>query len=122
MDAKESNIRRAAAAQARGDPDEPRTPTRTERLQAQVDALSIELDELRLTVDRQNGELEFHRGNLSELDHERHQAYTSLQAELATARSQINHWMVQYNDEKRSRAYWEKWAKAHGWTREEIAS
>ena len=104
-----------AAAQARGDPDKPKPPTKAERLEAELDAARLDLQEKAQRLDDLEDELRFHRGNMDEQESERHTAYTALQAELSTARSQINEWMVKYNEELRSRKYWEHEAKRLGW-------
>ncbi len=93
----------------------PKQPTRAERLEAQVDALSAQVQDTQSKLEQAETELEFHRGNLSDRDIERHQAYTRLQNELTTAKTQVNHWQARYNEANQSRVWWEKQAKALGW-------
>ena len=57
---------------------------------------------------------------MSEHEHERHKAFTAMQAENRTLRSQVNEWMTKHNDERRRANYWERWAKDNGWTVEEV--
>ena len=112
---------KAAAAQARqqqAGPDAepvPRPPTRTERLEAERDGLALDVEDKATRLDELEDQVRFHEGNMNEQEAERHKAYTALQAELSTARSQINEWMVKYNEELRSRKYWEHEAKRLGW-------
>ena len=109
---------KAAAAQARGEPNLPKGPTPKERLEAQVDALQMEVQEKAQRIDDLEDQVRFHQGNRSENSHERHKAFTALQAENRTLRSQVNEWMTKHNEELRSRRYWERWAKDNGWTAE----
>ena len=95
--------------------DEPKPPTKTERLEAQVDAQGMEIQGKAEHIEELEDELRFHRGNMDEQESERHTAFTAVQAELSTARSQMNEWMVKYNEELRSRKYWEREAKRLGW-------
>ena len=97
------------------EPDKPKPPTKAERLEAELDAARLDLQEKATRLDDLEDELRFHRGNMDEQESERHKAYTALQAELSTARSQMNEWMVKYNEELRSRKYWEREAKRLGW-------
>ena len=111
---------KAAAAQAKGEIDKPKGPTPKERSEAQVDALVIEVQEKAQHIDNLEDQVRFHEGNMSEHEHERHKAFTAMQAENRTLRSQVNEWMTKHNEELRSRRYWEKWAKDNGWTVEEV--
>lgn len=112
---------KAAAEAARADlADQPKSPTRVERLEAERDALRLEVHENVERIADLDDQVRFHEGNLSEHEHERHKAYTALQAENRTLRSQNNEWITRYNDELRSRKYWERWARDHGWTTEEV--
>ena len=86
-----------------------------ERLEAERDGLALDAQEKAQRLDDLEDELRFHRGNMDEQESERHRAFTALQAELSTARSQMNEWMVKYNEELRSRKYWEREAKRLGW-------
>ena len=110
---------------AKGKGEKPITPTANERLKSNIDALEEKAGELseqnqmlRQELDEQADLLRFHEGNLSEHEHERHKAFTSLQAQLSTAKSQINTWMNKYNDELGSRKFWERQAKKLGWKKE----
>ena len=109
-----------AAQQAKEEPEAPRPPTRTQRLEAERDVLALDVQDKATRLDELEDQVRFHEGNMDEQESERHKAYTALQAELSTARSQINEWMTKYNEELRSRKYWERWAKANGWTADEV--
>ena len=106
---------KAAAQRAKGEPDAPKPPTRAQRLEAERDVLALDVQEKATRIDELEDETTFHRGNMDEQEAERHKAYTALQSELSAARSQINEWMVKYNEELRSRKYWEREAKRLGW-------
>ena len=99
-------------------PPKPKGPTLTERLEAQVDALAMEMQEKAQHIDDLEDQVRFHQGNMSEHEHERHKAFTAMQSENRTLRSQVNEWMTKHNEELRSRRYWERWAKDNGWTAE----
>ena len=110
----------AALREARGEPDAPKLPTKAERLEAERDAARMDVQDKVTHIDVLEDQIRFHEGNMDEQETERHKAYTALQAELSTARSQINEWMTKYNEELRSRRYWERWAKDNGWTADEV--
>ena len=92
-----------AAAQARGESEAPKPPTKTERLEAERDALALDVQEKAGRIDEMEDELQFHRGNMNEQEHERHKAFTAVRAELSTALSQNNEWMTKANDEVQAR-------------------
>ncbi len=107
---------------AKGKGEEPKPPTATERLRSKIEALEEEIEHLqtqnallREEANEQTDLIRFHEGNMSEHEHERHEAYASLQAQLSTANSQVATWMNKFNDEQRSRKYWERQAKQLGW-------
>ena len=87
----------------KGDPDKPKLPTKAERLDAERDVLALDVQDKAARIEEMEDELQFHRGNMDEQETERHKAYTAVQAELSTARSQINEWMVKYNEELQAR-------------------
>ena len=82
---------------------EPRPPTKAERLEAERDALALDVQEKAGRIDEMEDELQFHRGNMSGQEHERHKAFTAVRAELSTALSQNNEWMTKANDEVQAR-------------------
>ena len=94
---------KAAAERAKGEQDKPKPPTRAQRLEADRDALVLDVQEKATRIDEMEDELQFHRGNLKEHEHERHKAFTDVQARLTTALSQINEWMTKANDEVQAR-------------------
>ena len=104
-----------AVAEAKGEADESREPTKLQRLEAERDGLALDVEDKATRLDELEDQVRFHEGNMNEQEAERHKAYTALQAELSTARSQINEWMVKYNEELRSRKYWKHEAKRLGW-------
>ena len=102
------------------EPPTEKPPPPKERLEAQVDALAMEVQEKAQHIDDLEDQVRFHQGNMSEHEHERYKAFTAMQSENRTLRSQVNEWMTKHNEELRSRRYWERWAKDNGWTVEEV--
>ena len=102
------------------EPDKPKPPTKVELLEAERDALGLDAQEKAQRIEELEDELRFHRGNMDEQESERHKAFAALQAELSTARSQINEWMTKHQDERRRANYWERQAKRLGWTADEV--
>ena len=94
---------KAAAGQARGEPDAPKLPTKAERLDAERDVLALDVQDKAARIEEMEDELQFHRGNMDEQETERHKAFTDVQARLTTALSQINEWMTKANDEVQAR-------------------
>ena len=85
------------------EPDKPKPPTKVELLEAERDGLALDVQDKATRIDELEDELQFHRGNLKEHEHERHKAFTDVQARLTTALSQINEWMTKANDEVQAR-------------------
>ena len=117
-DLRKENLSLRKGASESTDVDKPPTPN--QKLKAQIDLLAMEVQQLTLINDEKDDELRFHRGNLSDQESERHQAYSSLQVQLSSVRSQVNEYMAKYNEELRSRQYWEQWSKANGWTNDQV--
>ena len=92
----------AALREARGEPDAPK-PTKLQRLEAERDGLALDVQDKATRIDELEDELQFHRGNMNEQEHERHKAFTAVRAELSTALSQNNEWMTKANDEVQAR-------------------
>ena len=92
-----------AAAQARGESEAPKLPTKAERLDAERDVLALDVQDKAARIEEMEDELQFHRGNMNEQETERHKAFTDVQARLTTALSQINEWMTKANDEVQAR-------------------
>ena len=82
----------------------------------------MEVQEKAQHIDDLEDQVRFHQGNMSENSHERHKAFTALQAENRTLRSQVNEWMIKHREELGSRRYWERWAKEHGWAAKGVSS
>ena len=85
------------------EPEAPQQPTKAQRLDAERDALALDVQEKAGRIDEMEDELQFHRGNMNEQEHERHKAFTAVRAELSTALSQNNEWMTKANDEVQAR-------------------
>ena len=100
-----------AAAQARGATDKPKGPTLTERLEAQVDALQMEVHEKAQRIEGLERELREARAQQSEYPHER-------EAMISALRGSVNEWQTKHNDERRRANWWERQARSRGWKRE----
>ncbi len=85
------------------EPEAPQQPTKAQRLDAERNALALDVQDKAARIDEMEDELQFHRGNMKEHEHERHKAFTDVQAHLTTALSQINEWMTKANDEVQAR-------------------
>ena len=102
---------KAAAAQAKGEPNLPKGPTPKERLEAQVDALAMEVQEKAEENERLERALREARAQMSEYPHEREKAATEREAIISTLRSQLNEYMVRANEDSQSLRYWKREAK-----------
>ena len=105
---------KAAATQARqqsGAPPKPKGPTLTERLEAQVDALQMEVHEKAQRIEGLERELREARAQQSEYSHER-------EAMISALRGSVNEWQTKHNDERRRANWWERQARSRGWKRE----
>ncbi len=88
---------KSAARQARGEPDKPKGPTPVQRLEAERDALRMEVQEKSLRIEELEERVRFLEGELSEYPHEREATFnrqeaiiSAQRAELATERSDHN--------------------------------
>ena len=109
---------KAAAAQARGEPNLPKGPTPKERLEAQVDALQMEVQEKAQRIEaleRDNREL---KAQFSEYPHEREAVANEREAMISALRGSVNEWQTKHNDERRRANWWERQARSLGWKRE----
>ena len=93
------------------EPEAPQQPTKAQRLDAERDALALDVQEKATRIDELEDEVRFHEGNMNEQEHERHKAFTAVRAELSTALSQNNEHMVKANEDARSLRYWKREAK-----------
>ena len=102
---------KAAAAQAKGEPNLPKGPTPKERLEAQVDALAMDVQEKAEENEGLERALREARAQMSEYPHEREKAATEREAIISTLRSQLNEYMVRANEDSQSLRYWKREAK-----------
>ena len=93
------------------EPEAPQQPTKAQRLDAERDALALDVQEKATRIDELEDEVRFHEGNMDEQESERHKAFTAVRAELSTALSQNNEHMVKANEDARSLRYWKREAK-----------
>ena len=106
---------KAAAAQVRGEPDEPKPPTRTERLEAQADALKMEVQEKAFRIQDLEEQLELFQGEGSSRTNEREVMFNRQQAIISSLRSQVGELQTKLGDERGRANWWERQAKKLGW-------
>ena len=94
---------KAAAQRAKGEQDAPKEPTKLQQLEAERDGLALDVQEKAGRIDEMEDELQFHRGNMKEHEHQRHKAFTDVQARLTTALSQNNQCISKAGDETQAR-------------------
>ena len=107
-----------AAAQARGATDKPKGPTLTERLEAQVDALQMEVHEKAQRIEGLERERREAMAQQSEYPHEREAVANEREAMISALRGSVNEWQTKHNDERRRANWWERQARSLGWQRE----
>ena len=103
-----------ATRRARGD-DAKRPPTPMQRLQAKVDALSLEVRQKDDEVEELASRLRFLDGESDPVEAVREELFNSLRAEVRSLRASRDEWMAKHDEELRSRRYWERQAKDLGW-------
>ena len=96
-------------------PADDKPPTRTVRLEAERDALAMEVQAKAQRIAELEDEVRFLRGESSDLDHDREATFTRQQAEISALRASWSTAEQKANEERRSRLYWERQAKALGW-------
>ena len=109
---------RAAAEQVRQQPDaSPATkePTRAQRLEARIDALTLEVQEKARRIEELERELRETRAQQSEYPHEREAVSNEREAIISALRGSVNEWQTKHNDERRRANFWERDAKRLGW-------
>ena len=112
---------KAAAEQARqqsGAPPKPKGPTLTERLEAQVDALQMEVHEKAQRIEGLERERREAMAQQSEYPHEREAVANEREAMISALRGSVNEWQTKHNDERRRANWWERQARSLGWQRE----
>ena len=99
-------------------PPKPKGPTLTERLEAQVDALQMEVHEKAERIEGLERELREAKGQQSEYPHEREAVANEREAMISALRGSVNEWQTKHNDERRRANWWERQARSLGWKRE----
>ena len=99
-------------------PPKPKGPTLTERLEAQVDALQMEVHEKAQRIEGLDRELREARAQQSEYPHEREAVANEREAMISALRGSVNEWQTKHNDERRRANWWERQARSRGWKRE----
>ncbi len=95
-------------------------PTRTQKLEAENALLQTAVNEKSDQIETLQRSLNEARAQVSEYPHERETVANEREAMIRTLRGQVAEWQTKYNEELRSRRYWEREAKAHGWTAAEV--
>ncbi len=109
---------RAAAEQVReqsGASAKSKEPTRTQKLEAQVDALTLEVQEKARRIEELEREIRETRGQQSEYPHEREAVANEREAVISALRGSVNEWQTKHNDERRRANFWEREARRLGW-------
>ncbi len=99
-------------------PPKPKGSTLTERLEAQVDALQMEVHEKAERIEGLERELREAKGQQSEYPHEREAVANEREAMISALRGSANQWQTKHNDERRRANWWERQARSLGWKRE----
>ena len=92
-----------------------KAPTRTQKLEAEVDALRLELQERAAEVDELKERIRFLEGEHAEHNHERESTFNSYRSQISTLRASVNDWIAKHGEERRRASFWERQAKALGW-------
>ncbi len=99
-------------------PPKPKGSTLTERLEAQVDALQMEVHEKAERIEGLEREVREAKGQQSEYPHEREAVANEREAIISALRGSVNEWQTKHNDERRRANWWERQARSLGWKRE----
>ncbi len=100
-----------AAAQAKGEPEAPKPPTKVQRLEAERDAARMDVQEKAEEKEGLERALREARAQMSEYPHEREKVAAEREAIISTLRSQLNEYMVRANEDSQSLRYWKREAK-----------
>ena len=93
------------------EPEKPKEPTRTERVEAERDAARMDVQEKAEENEGLERALRDARGQMSEYPHEREKVAAEREAIISTLRSQLNEYMVRANEDSQSLRYWKREAK-----------
>ena len=108
----------AAAQQARQEPDAPpaaKPPTPKERLEAERDALAMEVHEKAQRIEDLERAVRETRAQQSDYPHEREAVANEREAVISALRSSVDEWQTKCQDERRRANFWERQAKVLGW-------
>ena len=97
------------------EPPTEKPPSPKQRLEAQIEVLQLEISERVERIEALESETEFLRGEGSEYDHEREAKFRQQDATINALRASVATAEQKYQDERRSRLYWERQAKQLGW-------
>ena len=100
-----------AAAQARGDPDKPKPPTKVELLEAERDALRLDAQEKARRIEELAREVQFLRDQSSPVEAVRERTLNSMGEEIRILEAARNRYMNESSANLRSSQYWEREAK-----------
>ena len=97
------------------EPPTEKPPSPKQRLEAQIEVLQLEISERVERIEALESETEFLRGEGSEYSHEREAKFRQQDAIINALRASVATAEQKYQDERRSRLYWERQAKQLGW-------
>ena len=104
-----------AAAQARGDPDKPKPPTKAEWLEAEVEALPLEASALKSEKADLQMRVDWFEAQKSEYDVDRYKRVNDQQAEIRTLQGRLNRLTNEKEDARGQARYWKSEAMKLGW-------
>ena len=108
---------KAAAEQARNgsDPGKPKPPTRTERLEAERDALSLEVGALKQEKADLQMRVDWFEAQTSDYEVDQYKRVNDQQAEIRTLQGRLNRLTNEKEEARRQARYWKTEAMKLGW-------
>ena len=97
------------------EPDEPKQPTRTERLEAEVEALSLEIGALKQEKSDLQMQVDWFEAQKSDYDVDHYKRVNDQQAEIRTLQGRLNRLTNEKEEARRQARYWKAEAMKLGW-------
>ena len=89
---------KAAAAKVLGVPEKPKGPTRTEKLEALVDALKMEIEEKAARIEELEQRLAFMERESSPVEAVREEMFNRYREQIRVLKGSVGEWQTKYND------------------------
>ena len=89
---------KAAAAKVRGVPEKPKGPTRTEKLEALVDALRMEVEEKAARIEELEQRVAFMERESSPVEAVREEMFNRYREQIRVLKGSVGEWQTKYND------------------------